>query len=243
VSRLLASELLKLRTTRTTLGFVLATLGLCALFVVLPLVFDDTIDTPDEVLTTLSGSSTAVIVVLVLGAVGMTGEHRHGSIVSTYLATPQRWRVIAMKAAAYAIAGAAICLASFVLAEACVGVWALGRSGVEPSLGEHLQLGLGLVVNGALLAAFGVGVGAIIRSQVGAVTTVLVLLLVLEPLLSTVVPAVGDFGVGGASSALSDPDGTDALPQALGGLLLLGWAALAAVLGSVVSERTDVVGG
>ena len=79
----------------------------------------------------------------------------------------------------------------------------------------------------------GVGLGAIIRNQVGAIIGALVYLLLLEGLIG-LVPGIRDvlpkYGLGGTSQALratdaGDPD-TDFLAQLPGGLLLAGYVAV-----------------
>ena len=99
----------------------------------------------------------------------------------------------------------------------------------------------------ALLAAIGVGVGAVVRNQVGAVIGGLAWLFMIEPLL-TAIPTVGpwieDYGIGGAIGALAQDalSGGGDVSQLAGGLLLLGYAALFAVAGAVLLRRRDVTG-
>ena len=85
---------------------------------------------------------------------------------------------------------------------------------------------IGATVGTALCGALGLGVGAILRNQVGAIVGSLVYLFVLENLLQ-IIPGLDDiiakYGLGGLSNGLfgADPDSTsDVLGQVPAGLLL-----------------------
>ncbi len=96
---LVRTEFLKLRTTRLWWGLAIALLGLSALIAVLTLVFAD--ETPgfslSEELAQRSLFTSAgfnATFALVFGTIGMAGEYKQGTIAPTFLAAPQRWRVI-----------------------------------------------------------------------------------------------------------------------------------------------------
>ena len=98
----------------------------------------------------------------------------------------------------------------------------------------------------ALYAALGVGLGALIRNQVGAIIGALVYMLVLESLVG-LIPGIRDvlpkYGVGGTSQALRGSDaetGADYLAQLPGGLLLVAYIAALLIAGIVVMRRRDV---
>jgi ABC-2 type transport system permease protein len=108
-----------------------------------------------------------------------------------------------------------------------------------------LSAGLAIVV----YAVIGVGLGALLRNQVGAIVGALVYLYVVEPLLSAfaATAAVFKWLPGGALEAMTT---TFRGPQALapdllerwqGGLLLLGYGLVATLLGTLLSIRRDVV--
>ena len=101
------AELLKLRSTRTALGLFIVVLfvTLVPLTVLLIAVPKDWLET-DGVSGFLSTASALVpLVLLVFGILGMTNEYRHGTITYSYLVTPRRWQVMAMKLVVYAIVG------------------------------------------------------------------------------------------------------------------------------------------
>ena len=76
-----AAELLKLRTTRTALGFLAAALLLTAFFVTVG-VLAGTLHTAEDSLDT-ANPSFAPLLALIGSIVGVTGEYRHGTIAST----------------------------------------------------------------------------------------------------------------------------------------------------------------
>ena len=112
--------------------------------------------------------------------------------------------------------------------------------------GDGGKLIIGTTVGTALWGALGLGVGAILRNQVGAIVGSLIYLFVLENLLQ-IIPEVDDiiakYGFGGLSNGLfgADPDSTnDVLGQVPAGLLLAGYAAILVVIGVLVVQRRDV---
>jgi ABC-type transport system involved in multi-copper enzyme maturation permease subunit len=107
-------------------------------------------------------------------------------------------------------------------------------------LGVLVRSGLALVV----YALIGVGLGALFRNQVGAIVGSLVYLFVVEPIIRQI-PATAGFYKwlpGGALEAMTATfRGPDLLTAWQGGVLLLGYGLLAAVLGTLLAVRRDVV--
>ena len=69
-----------------------------------------------------------------------------------------------------------------------------------PELGElAAQVGRNALL-AAMLGAFGVAIGALVRNQIVAVVTLLVVMFVVEPVVLTLAPSVGRFGPLGALS-------------------------------------------
>src|SRR5262249_22155100 len=99
----------------------------------------------------------------------------------------------------------------------------------------------------ALAAALGVGAGAVIRNQAGAVVTVLGLLYVAEPLLSLIphaCSAVQIFGLGGLASGATRttrfPPSAHLLGQVPSALVFAAYALAFLVTGAALLRRRDI---
>src|SRR4051794_424866 len=100
MNTLLKAELLKLRTTRT-FAFVV---GVCALCSMVLAVLGAAVEKNVGAHELFTNNSITYVIVL-LGAIGMTGEWRHRTITSTILASPDRTRLLTAKVTASAAAG------------------------------------------------------------------------------------------------------------------------------------------
>lgn len=237
------AELLKLRSTRTTLGLVLGMLALVLLFSLLTALVTKVphLSSKEDQRGLLAVGSLAGLFSALAGALLVTSEYRYGTIRPTFLFTPRRPQVIAAKVAAAVLAG----LLFAVLAEAIslpIGLIVLSSRGIPISLsgGEVVALALGTLAGVALWGAIGVGVGAVVSNQVGAVVGLLAWGFVVENLLFGLVPAVGRFTPGKAQDALIGMTTEHLLAPALGGVLLLAWALALAYAGVVQATRRDV---
>ena len=97
MNRLVRTELLKLRTTRTTVVLVVAGLGFAALlgFVNAAVAGDPgapALGSAAFVEDVLGVSAIPAVVALLIGVLLSAGEYQHGTITSTFLATPRRER-------------------------------------------------------------------------------------------------------------------------------------------------------
>jgi hypothetical protein len=241
MTRLLHAELLKLRSTRT-----FATLAGCAVAVALLVVILATTVAPiEEVgLRGLLLSNPGGIFIWLLGAIGITGEWRHRTIASSVLAAPDRARLLTAKTLAYALAGVVVALvvtASMMLAGTLIvssrGGATLGLVGLADVLWRNL------VVAG-LLAALGVGVGALLRHQVVTVTALLLLGFVIEPLLLPLIPEVMRFGptVGAPGAILgSQFPGIALLEPGFAVAVSVVWATATLASAAAVLRRRDLV--
>lgn len=126
-----------------------------------------------------------VPVLMVLASMTVTGEYRTGLIRTTFLATPNRTKVLIAKAVVCA-AFSSVCAVVMV-----VGAVLVARLFAEPVIGAELspanpatwQVAGGFALYAALAAVLGVGVGALVRFAAGAVAALLLWPLVAEPLL------------------------------------------------------------
>ncbi|MCW2996826.1 MAG: hypothetical protein JWN65_375 [Solirubrobacterales bacterium] len=238
--RLIGVELLKLVTTRrTTLIFLAVSAGLCLLFTLVPLLATDNIKTSQDVLDLLASGQIAGLVLLILGAVNMGGEARHGTQVATFLATPVRWRVVVAKSAAHFIAGLVAGGLNVVIGVFCFAV--LGDA-PWPSGGDIALLILGTLGVTALLASLGVAMGAMLRNQAAAVAGTLIFLLILEPLLSSFITFFNKYGISASELAMTAPGGSDDVAQGIGALAMLAWVLVLSAGAVTVVQQRDVRG-
>lgn len=246
MTSLLYAELLKLRTTRTFV--VLTALAVTTSVIVAGLVSLLTDPTKESVLVDVFTTDFSSFFIMVLAVVGITGEWRHRTITSSLLAAPDRRRFLGAKTLAFAAAGLVVSLLVSI-AVAIVGVVVLSvRDLPLPEAGELLgQMGRNAVV-AMLLSAFGVGIGALVRNQVAAVTGLLAGSFAVEPILITLAPHVGRFGpfVGLPTAAADIPPEAAGLSESaslapeLSVLLLLAWIGIAFVAGASLLRRRDL---
>jgi ABC-2 type transport system permease protein len=191
VTALLQAELIKLRTTRTFLALTGAAVGTSLLITVLVAVLNE--PTQDEVLTDVFTSDTSSLFIMILAVIGISGEWRHHTITSSLLAAPDRLRFLTAKLIAFAVAGLLLSIV-ISIAITIVGLVILSiRDLPTPDAGELIeQIGRNALV-AALLGAFGVGIGALVRNQVVAVVGLLVVSFALDPVVAALLPDVGRF--------------------------------------------------
>jgi ABC-2 type transport system permease protein len=241
VTALIRTELLRLRTTRSTwvllaVGLVL-TLGWAAAVLSniggIGAAARGTVQLRTDL---LGASSIGLFPVLLLGVVAVTGEFHHRTVTSTFLVTPRRWRVLAAKAAACALTGPLV-LVVFLGATWTVGVLA---GAIDPTMDTALlaMAGRSMLV-AACWALLGAGVGAAVRNQTVAVLVPLVWFLLIE----TLIPAYGlDMLVpwlpGGATTVLAGGRLAGGLPAWAALLVLVGYGlALLIPSGRVIARR------
>ena len=237
------AELLKLRTTRTTIALILAMIVLILLFTLLDglLTHSGGLASRQDQRQLLSVSSFTAVFAALAGVLLVTSEYRYGTIRPTTLFNPARSRVLAAKAVAGALAG----LAFGILGEA-IG-WAAGYAilngrgiTVVLSSGDILLLTLGGLAGAALWGAIGAGLGAIIHNQVGAIITLLAWGLVVDDLLFGLAPSVGRFTPTRAADALMGLRADHLLSPGAGAIILIAWAGALMVAGITLSARQDI---
>jgi ABC-2 type transport system permease protein len=251
IPRLIRAEWTKLLTTRVWIGLLLGSCLLVGGFATLFTAFAGNADsgispvgTPDYEQVALAVSANATILFIVLGIIGTTQEYRHRTATPTFLASPHRGRVVVAKLVAYALAAIPMALVVIAVDVLVVSVYA-GAKGAAPSLsGDNLRVLGGAWAALVIYTVIGVGVGALLRNQVGAIVGVLVYLFVVEGIISSIPATQGAYKwlPGGALEAMTATfNGTDLLSAWQGALVLLGYGIVAAVLGTVLAVRRDVV--
>jgi hypothetical protein len=244
MSAALRSELLKLRTTRTFAALVGSALALSLLTVTLSAALNDEFTTGD-VRELFTADFTSLFIML-LGVMGMAGEWRHRTITSTVLAQPDRVRLVAAKALAYAIAGALLSLVVTVSIMAVGTAILSGRELETLSVADMADVLWRNLLVAALAAVVGVCVGGIVRNQVVAIVGLLVFSFALEPTLVALVPDVGKFGpTAGAPTGILGTSGVGDDEELLGTgaavLVMLGWVTAGFVATAVSLRTRDLV--
>ena len=207
----------------------------------------------------LYSTATAVgyVFPLLVGTLMVTTEFRHKTLTPTFLATPRRGRVLVAKLLIGILLGAIL---GVIGVAAAVGTSAgiLAGFGVDTQLtsADTWALFGRMILAFVLWVLIGIGVGALVRNQVGAIVGVLVFTQFLEPVGRAVAAFVDQlagvirFLPGAASDALVGSSIFNAVPSTassaeplewwVGGLVLLGYAVVFVVIGHLVSWRRDV---
>jgi ABC-2 type transport system permease protein len=257
------TELLKLRTVRMTWGLLAAGAILTAAFSALEASRAGTSGaySPGPLYTAsgfgavISGGIWGLLFAAVIGVVIVTSEFRHQTITLTYLDTPSRDRVLIAKLEAGAVAGAISGVLSFLIALVAGYAFTLGR-GYHVVIGDGTlaRYGAGHLLAGALMATLGVGIGALVKSQLVGVIIVLGWSVVIESFIGGLFPSSRPYLPYTAATSLSGmPLGSGAfgsahtaagtgtpLPFAATAALLLAMTALLAVLAARTTLRRDV---
>jgi ABC-2 type transport system permease protein len=241
VTALIRTELLRLRTTRST--WVLLTIGLILALgweaAILGNIGDIGAAARGSVqmrADLLGASGIGLFPVLLLGVVTVTGEFHHRTATPTFLVTPRRSRVLAAKAVACTITGPLVLVVLF------AATWTVGvlAGAIDPTMDTALlaMTGRSMLV-AACWALLGVGVGAAVRNQTVAVLVPLVWFLLIE----TLIPAYGldkliPWSPGGATTALTGGRFAGALPAWAALLVLVGYGlALLVPAGRAIARR------
>lgn len=190
----LRSELLKLRTVRSTAWTLVAAVAFNVGFAALAAVFlPDRLSAADKATldtarVSLAGIHLSQVAFAVLGVLVMTSEYATGMIRTTLTAVPDRRLLLAAKAIVLAatalVAGTVASLAAFLVFQALLADDSLRSSLGDPGVLRAVTGG-GLYL--AVLGLLGLGLGTIIRATAGAVAAVLGLLFV-PPILAQVLP-------------------------------------------------------
>ncbi|WFE26940.1 ABC transporter permease subunit [Solwaraspora sp. WMMD791] len=272
---LVRSELLKIGTTSTWWIFGLISLPLWGLTLLVNYVQTSILADPAnraqvtgdnaEVLEVVSdgpvlaanlytnGQFFGLLIVMLLGVIVVTNEYFHQTATTTFLTSPRRTEVILAKLAAASLLGLLFWLVTTVM-NLVVGALLLNVLDVGTQLGTGtVWEAVGLNALAYLLwAIFGVGFGVLIRSQLGATVSAILLYLGgylgAAIILTTLAARFGDWIndlqllVPSLASQLMVA-GTDlpgSPPRWAGALILIGYALLTGIVGTVITRRRDI---
>jgi ABC-2 type transport system permease protein len=257
MTRLIRVELFKLRTTRLTYGLFATAVGLSVLFSMLEASRAGSkgvasLSTAAGQNSVLTGGVLALLIAAVLGVIISSGEFRHETATTTYLATPKRSRVLVAKSVAAACGGAVFGFAGWLIATG-VGLGFVAADGYTAQISDATmaRYAAGHILAGALLAAIGAAIGSLLRSELAGVVGLLIWAVVVESIIGglynsvqpylpyTAATTLAGSVLGGASFGPAHGASSSAspLPFAAATALL---AAIAVVI-SAIAARTTVV--
>jgi ABC-type transport system involved in multi-copper enzyme maturation permease subunit len=239
----LRAELLKIRSTRTSIGLLVGLVALALLFTILTCTLSPTSQVVGEQnqIGLLSFGSIAGVFAALAGIMLFTSEYRFGTIRPSVLFNPNRNSLFVSKITAGALSG----LVFGVIGEGLVfsiGLIILKARSIPITMtGANMtELIVGAIIGTALWGALGVAVGAIVPNQVGAVISLLAWGFVAENLLFGFLPKIGRFLPVHASDSMMGPVQTHLLPGNVGTVVVVAWTVVLAGAGVVMLKRRDV---
>lgn len=206
------------------------------------------LDTVQGLHDVYANSMAAYIFALIIGIMLSTGEFRHNTAVATYLAQADRRKVLGSKLVVAVVAGLVVQLVSTIISILVAYVYISRYPHADLQFGDYLQFIWAAELSGAVLAVVGVALGTLIRNQTLAIVGALIWLLLVEGLLVAFYENIAKWLLTGAISSLLDIQletsymsfGKNLLPAWGGTLLLLGYAAVFAVVGMLTTMRRDI---
>ncbi|MEV0561893.1 ABC transporter permease subunit [Dactylosporangium sp. NPDC050588] len=206
-----------------------------------------------------SGQFFGLLLVMLVAILIITNEFYHQTATATFLATPRRTRVITAKLITAGLAGVLFWLITTVIS-VVGGVLYFGAEDLTNSLGNwtaQQAVLLNLLVY-VLWAVFGIGIGVLIRSQIGATITaaclytvgtwaaIIVLTLIHELVIKKdwvlesavyIPPLASSHVVGGLATQLG---GVDLPPRWAGAVVLIVWAVVLGTIGTLITRKRDI---
>ncbi|MFY1617515.1 ABC transporter permease [Micromonospora sp. WMMD736] len=270
---LVRSELLKIRTTNTWWIFALISLPLWALTLLFNWLQSDALTStnpadvgdqsaqfeaaasPDAISSNLftSGQFFGLLIIMLLGIIVVTSEFFHQTVTTTFLTSPHRTAVMVAKLVAAGVLALLFWLVTTVL-NLIAGSAVLSAVGLDSQLGNDAAwraIGLNLLAY-LLWAVFGVGIGVLIRSQIGATVTGILLYLGGSIGAAVVIAVLANrWGDWINNLQLLVPSLASALmvtgayipgnpPRWAGAAVLIGYALVTGVAGALLIRRRDI---
>ncbi len=269
MNRVIRSELLKVRTTNLWWLMLIGVLVFTALALAVNMISGDfrlhppggqgALTTAPNIVANVasslytSGQYFGTLLAMVFGILIFTNEFFHQTATATFLATPKRTVVIGGKLIVAILVGLVIAVFTTVLSVPS-GVAFLSAQGAPLHLGDGdvlKTIGLNWLAY-AIWAVFGLGIGALLRSQILAVIIGLVAMLVGQTVLQVGLALLSQYFhegwilkiaywlPSGASGIMTSPHGANGFAWWAGALILLAYGVVAAVVGTAIAQRRDI---
>lgn len=236
---LVQGEMIKVRTTRTALGFAAAAILLVVAVVLITILAGDP-ETVNDKRDALNVGGALSVPLLLFGIVGATGEFRHRTIAPAVLIAPDRFRLTLARLLAYAFTALLVGIGMVVVALVLGLPLLSGQPGPDLDGGDYTRVAVGGVLAATLCAALGVGVGVLVKHQVAGVVGALVWVFILEPLVGVIDEDLLGYTITQAAAGVGGSETDESL--SFGGSLavLAAWAAVFVIAGLLVDRRRDV---
>jgi ABC-2 type transport system permease protein len=240
--RLIGSEALKLRTVRTVWLLLAAAQVLIVAGISAVVVGGNDLSSPDVQVVAIGHVGLMSLLSLILGITAVAGEYRHKTITDTYLGSPHRGEVVVAKLAVYSATSVVFGLINLTTAVVTTQIWCWAKGFTFHLANDDLwRTAAGSVLWTVTFTAIGVGVGALLRNLAAAVAVTLAWLALVEGILSQLIGGLGRWLPYASGSALNNlPTAATGLPQWGAALVLVGYAALFALVATSVTVRRDV---
>lgn len=245
-TRTVRAELRKLTSTKMPLTFliVLAVIGAAtAIAVAVGTDMDGSktfISTAADQQSLMAFAGNALVIAGLFGAIAIAREYGHGTVILTFLTTPRRSRAVLAQLSAAFIAGAVLGLVGAALSAGSVaaGLTATDYAFMVPAADLARVLAASAIAGGAG-AVLGAGVGAFVRNTGGAVTGIVLLLVIVPPLAVQLVGGTATWMPGTLANVVSGVDTATGIGAAIAAIGV--WALVPASIGLAAINRRDVV--
>jgi ABC-2 type transport system permease protein len=248
MNRTVRSELIKLRTSRASLALLGAGLVYAAVNGVATAAFagrdgNAPLGHPANIGNILRSGNVATWVVLLVSLLAITGEHRHRTITTTYLAAPRRWAVVAAKGIVYGTLGAVYAVFSMAVSLiAATPKLATSSASIDLVDGHIARVAGGLGMATILYGLAGIGIGALVPNQTAATVGTFTWLVAAENIVGSVIGwRFARWFPGQAAAAASGAGGDILLPMATGAALFAAYALTATLIGARTALNRDVI--
>ena len=237
MTRLINGELIKVRTTRTALGFGAASVLLVLALVLISFLAGDPTNVDDK-RDALNVGGVLSVPLLIFGIVGATGEYRHRTIAPAVLIAPGRARLTVARLIAYMLTG--LLFGAVMVVVALVVGLPLAGDGEDLATSDILTIAGGGLLVSVLTVALGVGVGVLVRNQVAGVVGALIWLFILSPVLGLIDDDLPDYTTLPAAGVVGGSTDADGLAYGTAVVVLVACAVVFFAAGLLLERRRDV---